>query len=111
MKNIIQIILALLIFGGTSCTNMLWKDYEPQWVWVPSSESTEANLQSKGVEYKRYKSDQLDGYLVKKSSLRKIGDVTIRALATPITVTIDGVMICSYLFVVCGGLKMFETRQ
>lgn len=73
----------------TSCvTKSLWNATDPEeYVAIPQTEVSEADLQETGVRYR--KDDRLGLYYVEKSSLRRFGDYTIRFFVTPVTVFLD----------------------
>jgi hypothetical protein len=82
--------LSLSIVGSSCCTELLTDNIKPdEPVWIPASVATEAELREKGVPYTKYDSDDLHGYLVKKSSMRRLGEYTLLTLATPLTLTVD----------------------
>ncbi|MDA0577724.1 MAG: hypothetical protein O3B24_06450, partial [Verrucomicrobia bacterium] len=68
----------------------------------------ERALVTHGVHYRKFADREPRGYLVEKSSMQKLGDYTVRTLATPITVVIDGTAIAIYLWASGGypGLAM-----
>ena len=75
---------------SSCCTQLLTENIKPdEPVWIPASVVTEAQLREKGVQYKKYDSEDLHGYLVNKSSMRRFGEYTLLTLATPLTLTVD----------------------
>jgi hypothetical protein len=68
----------------------------------PVQPDQRAELRQKGVDYQRYQSEQLDGFLVRKSAVRLLGEVTILTLATPITLTVDGAVVVMHLWADLG---------
>jgi hypothetical protein len=85
-----------------SSTKALWENTNPNdHIWIPASAITEADLIRKRVSYRKCDEESLDlhGYLVKKSAIRKFGDYTVRTLATPVTVTVDGTVVVVCIFV------------
>lgn len=84
-----------------SCaTPALWDATDPdQWVKADNTAVGTNDLAARGVEY-RYHEATGDIY-IPKSQLHKLGDYTLRALATPITVTLDAVGMTT---IVCGAV-------
>lgn len=96
--------LLLALACSSCCTQTLWDRIDPnERVWIPDTDITEAELIQKGVEYKKYGGDFPHGYLVKKSSMQKFSEYTILTLATPITLTVDSVLVVVYLWASVGG--------
>jgi hypothetical protein len=85
---------ALLLNGG--CTAALWHSVNPgKPVWVPCSQTTEEELQVKGVEYKKTRvmlAEPVDGYFVEKTGPQKLRDGVVLLAATPFTVVADGAL-------------------
>lgn len=81
-----------------SCaTPALWDATDPdQWVKADKTAVGTNDLAARGVEYRCDKAAG-DVY-IPKSQLHKLGDYTLRALATPITVTLDAATI------ICGAV-------
>ena len=80
--------IVLAAFCASCLTQKLWDVADPkEYVAVASDRVTEEELQAKGITY--YRSKTHDIYFVKKSSVRRLGDYTIRTLGTPITLTMD----------------------
>ena len=76
------------VLTSSCATRALWRATDPlEYVAVPQSEVSESELQKSGVDYR--KDDEHGVYYVEKSSLRRLGDYTIRACATPVTVCLD----------------------
>src|ERR1035437_10424022 len=71
-----------------STTTQLLNATEPnEYIRVPEAKISERVLQDKHLKY--YKDDKAQVYYVEKSSLRKLGDYSIRMFAVPVTVIID----------------------
>ena len=84
------ILCASLILSSSCATRRLWDETNPrERIWVSASEITEQQLIDRKIPYYKSKDELGSGYLIPKSKARQLGDVTIRMLATPITVTID----------------------
>ena len=89
----------------TSTTRWLWDETNPQErVWVAASGVGEQQLAEKQIPYSKWK----DGYLIPKSKVKKLGDYTIRTLATPITVTIDAATTVVVVGVVLVSLGYYQ---
>ena len=89
---------------ATSCaTEALWQATDPaEYVSVPQSEVSEAELRERGVDYR--KDDEHGLYYVEKSGLRRLGDYTIRFFATPATVVVDTATAIVVIGAVIGAL-------
>lgn len=95
--NLVAALLAAILCSAC-CTQALWQNVNPaERVWIPAGSVTEETLIRKGVAYQKFDREDPKGYLVKKSSLRKLGEYTLLTLATPITVAVDGTMTAVYL--------------
>jgi hypothetical protein len=96
--------LAPLLSSGC-VTAALWNSINPHdYVWVPSSEVTEAELAKKGLDYKKT-DDPVAGYSVEKTDFQKAGDYTALAVLTPLTVALDVAIVCGVVcafMVYCG---------
>jgi len=89
MKATRVIFIAAIAFCGISCATLsLWDATNPnEFVEVLDSSITTTDLNSNKIAYRV---DENTGRIfIKKSSLRKLGDYTIRTLATPFTIVID----------------------
>jgi len=77
---------------AASClTTRLWKATDPvEYVAVSQNKISESELQERKVSYR--KDDERGLYYVEKTSLRRLGDYTLRALAAPVTVVLDAAM-------------------
>lgn len=101
--------LCVLALLASSCaTRKLW-DATPTGNYATVSQDTisEAKLQKRGVRY--LKDDRLGFYYVERSDLRRLANLTIRALATPATVMVDATVVvltaaatADYRFSVCS---------
>ena len=58
-------------------------------VFISAKDVTEQQLIDKKIPYYKWTDKFGDGYLIPQSKARKLGDYTIRFLATPFTVAID----------------------
>ena len=90
-----------------SCaTPALWDATDPdQWARASKTNVSTNDLVAKGIEYRV---DESTGDIfIPKSQLHKLGDYTIRVLATPFAVTLDAVggatIICGAILI--GGLS------
>ena len=87
--------LFILVAFTSSCTTQrLWDQTNPnERVWISTTEVSEQQLIDKDIPY--YKTEDIlgAGYLIPKSKARQLGDVTLRMLATPVTITIDAATI------------------
>ena len=116
MKSIAIRLTAILLIAVVSCscvTQDLWEhtDYREQ-VFIPADQITEAELQRRGIKYQvvspetkvdpvtNYRLVQRGGYLVDKSAGQKLRDHAYRALATPITLTMDAAPVAAVVGVV-----------
>jgi len=81
--------LGMILIMTTSCaTQSLWKATDPsEYVSVRQDEVSESELQESGVHYR--KDDSRGVYYVEKTSLRRLGDYTVRTFGTPATVIVD----------------------
>ena len=86
-----------------SCaTPALWDATDPnQWAKASKTTVTTNDLAAKGVEY-RIDTPTGDIY-IPKGQLHKLGDYTIRVLATPVAVTLDAV---GGVTVICGAILL-----
>ena len=89
MKILNAILLAVIFLTQVSCfTPALWDQTNPsEHVAISANRISEQDLKSKGIDY--YKDEKLNVIYCPKSSIRKLGDYTIRVLATPVTVSVD----------------------
>jgi hypothetical protein len=96
--------LGMVVIMTTSCaTSKLWEATDPEeYVSVPQSEVSEAELREKGVDYR--KDDAHGVYYVEKSSLRRLGDYSIRFFAAPVTVVLDAATAIVVVGVVVGAV-------
>jgi len=108
MKRIVQTgLLALsclvpLVSGGC-LTCALWNTVDPDdYVWVPSSKVTEAELAKEGLEYEK-DGNPATSYSVEKTDLQKFGDCAILVTLTPVTVAIDVATACAVVYAVLQG--------
>lgn len=87
--------LAILL---VSCaTPALWEATDPnEWVKTDATVVGTNDLAARGIEYRCC--DATGDVYIPKSQLHKLGDYTLRALATPITVTLDAATI------ICGAV-------
>ena len=111
-KQLLAVLLGMSMLFNSSCaTQALWDETNPrERVWVSSSEVTEQRLIDKGIPYYR-SDDQLGpGYLIPKTTVRQLGDYTIRVLATPITVTIDAATTVAVVGVVLLSQGVFGSE-
>jgi len=78
----------ILILTASCATQSLWKATDPsEYLSVRQDEVSESELQERGV---RYRKDNSRGvYYVEKTSLRRLGDYTVRAFGAPATVVLD----------------------
>ncbi len=99
------LVLGMIAVLTTSCaTKKLWEATDPEeYVSVPQSEVSEAELREQGVNYR--KDDEHGVYYVEKSNFRRLGDYTIRFFATPVTVVLDA----APAIVVIGGVIALES--
>ena len=89
MKTPLSILAAIIVMCGSACTtSMLWDSTDPQeYVEILDASVSIQELNDRGI---KYRVDQATNRVfVAKSSLRKLGDYTIRTLATPLTIVID----------------------
>jgi hypothetical protein len=96
-----------LVHGG--CTAALWEQKGPHArVWIPASQVTEVELRQQGRKFDKIRMTKqglrergipceekvVDGYLAEKSRQQKLGDTVVLVVGTPVTVVIDGVLVC-----------------
>jgi len=80
--------IAILLQG--CITKGLWEETDPrERVFISHTQVTEEQLKAKHIDYIKWKDELGEGYLVKKSQARQLGDIALRIFASPITVTID----------------------
>ncbi len=80
---------AALVLSGCATTS-LWENTNPrERVWVSSSKVTEQMLIEQNIPYNAYQGDLGPGFLIPKTKAQRLGDYTVRALAAPVTVTVD----------------------
>lgn len=96
-------LLGMSVLLVSCTTEALWNATDPeQWAKASSSTISTNELAARNIEYRR---DNATGDIyIPKSQLHKLGDYTIRVLATPITVTLDTVKGA----MVIGGLILSE---
>jgi len=99
------LVLGMIAVLTTSCaTKKLWEATDPEeYVSVSQSEVSESELRERGVDYR--KDDEHGVYYVEKSSLRRLGDYSIRFFATPVTIVLD----VAPAIVVVGGVLALES--
>ena len=103
------ILMVVFAVSQLGCTSYLWDHTDPH-VWIDGKDITEAELQARGVSYKRYTTEKMNGYAVGKSDREKLKDYAYRALGTPVTLVADaaatasvGVVVVGVLFIQSGG--------
>jgi hypothetical protein len=91
MRKKTGILLVSVALACQSCfTTALWQDTDPRArIWIDADKITEAELLRRGLKYEVYNADWGRGYLVKKNALGKMRDYHLRALGTPVTLTVD----------------------
>lgn len=89
MRIFNALLLAVVLLTQVSCfTPALWDASNPrEYVAISADRVSEQDLKRKGISY--HKDEKWNLIYCPKSSIRKLGDYTIRALATPVTVTVD----------------------
>ena len=90
MLRLYMIVFSALLLSSClySTTTQLLNATEPnEYIRVPEANISERVLQDKHLKY--YKDDKAHVYYVEKSSLRKLGDYSIRMFAVPVTVILD----------------------
>lgn len=96
---------------SSCCTQALYDSVDPnERVWIPADQITPEELARRGVAYERvdWGSDgSVRGYMVEKTAVEKFRDYSLLILGTPVTVTIDGVVIAAYVWLAagCPGLE------
>ena len=86
----ITFFLCASLLLSACATTELWENTNPrERVWVSSSEVTEELLIEQKIPYNIYQGDLGPGFLIPKTKAQRLGDYTIRALAAPVTVTVD----------------------
>lgn len=77
------------MFLCTSCvTQKLWEKTEVgKYVKIPYAEITEEELKEKDAKY--FKNDLKEVYYIEMDSFTRFKNYTLRALVTPLTVTVD----------------------
>ena len=111
------LVLISLVSGGC-VTGALWERFDPdKRVWISCDQVTEEQLREKGLEYETCRltreqlkeqgiechEERIEGYLVEKSDLEKLGDWAVLVAATPVTVVADGVIIGAVVVAWCAG--------
>lgn len=110
-KNVAGLfVLGMVAVLTSSCaTRALWRATDPlEYVAVPQDEVSESELQESGVSYR--KDDEHGLYYVEKSSLRRLGDYSMRACATPVTVCLDVAPVISCILAM-GALDDLARRS
>lgn len=112
----VALVLISLVSSGCT-TGALWERFDPnKRVWIPCDQVTEEQLRAKGLEYEKCQltrgqleqqgiecqEECLEGYLVEKSDLEKLGDWAVLIAATPVTVVADGVIIGAVAVTCCA---------
>lgn len=83
-------ILCMMLLLCSCATQELWENTNPnERVWVSAAEVTEPLLIEQKIPYNTYQGDLGPGFLIPKTKAQRLGDYTIRALAAPVTVTVD----------------------
>lgn len=108
--------LAVLLMIAPGCaTKILWEKTDPnERVWISVSEISEKQLIDKNIHYYKTNEKPGPGFLIPKSSARRLGDYTIRMLATPATVVVDAatvvmiVAVAVYAFTPDDALKAID---
>ena len=86
-----------------STTTQLLNATEPnEYIRMPEANVSKRVLQDKHLKY--YKDDKAQVYYVEKSSLRKLGDYSIRMFAVPVTVIIDAAPAIIVVGAIVGGI-------
>ena len=71
--RILTLSLFMVLFCSSCATKSLWRGYGPnEKVWISADDITERELIDTNVEYQHYYSETGPGYLVKKSSSKKL---------------------------------------
>ncbi len=75
----------------SSCfTPALWEATNPrERIAIAYDDISEDTLKQKGIRYERYEAKEY--FLVDKTSMRKLGDYSVRILGTPFAVALDAV--------------------
>ena len=85
--TLLKIVLILILFQACATTE-LWKKINPEeYVQISMNEISENELKEKGIKY--YKNENKEVFYLEKSSVRKLGDYSLRILLTPLTVVLD----------------------
>ena len=93
-KVLCFILSGAMVLSQFGCTSQLWEDTDPnERIWIDATEITEEELQKRGVEYEAYSSENLNGYLLKKSTKDKFKDYHLRLLGTPVTIMTDAAVV------------------
>ena len=98
-------LLGLTILLSSCATHALWDATDPDlWAEAPKSTISTNDLAAKGVQY--LVDAHTGDIFIPKSQLHKLGDYTIRVLATPITVTLDAVAVAGGITITCGAILL-----
>jgi hypothetical protein len=94
--NATKYLILFILFGiCTSCsttTARLWENTDPdEYILVSKDEVSEEKLMKNGAHFHKLKN--AEGFLVQKSSWRRVGDYSLRVLVTPVTVVADTVSV------------------
>jgi hypothetical protein len=89
-------LFGLAIVLSSCTTRALWNATDPnKFVPVPQDQTTEMELERRGLAYRRNVKERL--YFVEKTTSRKAEDYAARVLMTPLTIAVDGLLIASVL--------------
>ena len=103
------ILFGALILCQSCATTALWENTDPnQRIWIPADKTSEAALQKKGVEHEfhAYKCGQ--GYTAEKTKWRKIQDINLRVIGTPVALALDASMGVAYVTAGVGYLILSD---
>ena len=93
--------LLLAVLCQSCCTRALWRGTDPhEVVWISTTDINDSQLIARGAPYRKYVHPVLGpGYLVEKAKLDTLRDYTLRVLASPFTIVIDGVVFVVNLYI------------
>ena len=110
LSFILMVVFAVSQLGCTSFTKDLWGGTDPNHkAWIDVEEITEEELKARGVPYRRYSTEKMDGFIVEKSDREKLKDYTYRALGTPVTLAADAAVAAGAAIVVVGMMYIEGT--
>lgn len=90
--------LICILLLPSCATNRLWENTNPnEKLWVDTRDIADVELRNGERDYEYLSCGAVRGYMVEKSDARKVSDFMLRALGTPVTLTLDSAVMLAYV--------------